>query len=126
MADYTASRATAERLIQKFGGAAFLVTQGHIGGTAFNPGTELEVEAGIFAAVVEYTVQERSADGIQVGDRRAIISAGEGVDAPGTSTLLRFKDEQDNPTDFTIVRVSPLQPGGPNDVAIFYDCQVRG
>lgn len=88
--DYSLSAATAERLIKKFGAQAYLVTTEVTGGGAYTPGTVTETETAVFAAVVDYTAREREGTSIQLGDRRALVSAPAGAPAPDTATILRF------------------------------------
>lgn len=127
MVDYAKSRATAERLIEKFGGSAFLVVQTPgPGGTILNPADPVPVEHPVHAAVISYTVEERAKSSIEVGVRRAVISAPEGTPEPGENDLLRFKDGEGGETDYRLKLDEALQPGGPNDVIIFFDCQARG
>ena len=113
--DYTVSRDMAKRLLEKFGAPAALVTTEVTGGTPFNPGTETEVETPVHAAIVDYTEQEKAGTSIQVGDRRALVTA-EGV-TPDTSTVLRFAG-----TDYQVASISEIGPAG---VAVLFDLRVR-
>ena len=122
--DYSRPRATAERLIARFGRDAALRvrTPGTPGtGDPWNPGSETGgtvVDYPAKAAIVDYTQRERDGTRIQAEDRRALIST-EGlaeVDPEAADELVL------DGKPYAIVAMLALEPGG---TVVMYDAQVR-
>ena len=120
--DYSPLAATAARLIKKFGGSAVLVTTTQTG-TASDPGASSETETAVSAVILDYSAREREGTSIEIGDRRAYVSAPSGAAIPDLSTLLRFKTPEN--VDYQIMEVRPIQPAGPGSVAVLFECRVR-
>lgn len=114
--NYARLRATADRLIQQFGGA---VTFKRIetSGTAWNPvGAEAQFTA--FAAVVDYNVTEIDGSLVQAGDRRALVSAVDLDIEPKPGDHLERGSER-----WRVVRVSRIDVDGSGSV--IWDLQLR-
>lgn len=131
--DYAAKRATAERLLTKYGAAAKLVYEEVTGGgTPSNPGTVTPVAVDCVAAVVDYTEREMGDSPVLVGSRRAIVSV------PATLRLAEKKDIDNGVRAFADVRLRfPAVDGieyqigprakaiAPSGYDVVYDLQVR-
>ena len=113
--DYTQSRATATRLLEKFGASAVIVSMEAGDGPAWDPGAPTETENAVTAAVVEYSAFERNGTSVEAGDKKALVTAG--VIAPDTSMIFRWQG-----VDHQIVRVMPISPAG---VDVVFEMQVR-
>jgi hypothetical protein len=115
--DYLAKRATADRLLTKFGAPGFIIsytTSG--GGGVMNPPTQTEVQTPVTVVLADYSEREKSqATSIQIGDRKALVSAGAIV--PTTAMKLRWQG-----VDYQIEDVMETSPAG---VAVLYELRVR-
>lgn len=104
--NYTRAAATARRLITNFGRTVTLRYTTAGSGPAYNPGAGTPVDETVVAANVQRSVVNRSDNVVQVGDRIYLIEAPDGG-IPGTEDILI-----DGGTEYRIVDVAPLQPGG--------------
>lgn len=116
--DYSKSRATAKRLLQRFGQPVQIRRRGPAGGSPTNPtpGTATLYPS---VAVVEHYAQKH-VDGtlIRLGDKR-VIMAMEGLTIePHVSDEIIIAGEL-----HTIIRVEPFAPGG---VPLYCEIQARG
>lgn len=113
--DYTGLRATAQRLLSRFGQSATL-TRRAASGTAYDP-TISETGYTVTVAVMEYSNREREGALIQTGDKKVYLST-EGLSitptVADTLTVGGAKHE--------IVNVMHLDPGG---TVLMYELQVR-
>lgn len=117
--DYTATRATAERLLERFGRSVSLRRTTVSGGDAWNPGggTATTVNHAATAVVTEYDAREIDGTLIRREDRRVILST-EGLSVtPATSDKVVV-----GATVYAIVNVAPLEPGG---TVVLYEIQAR-
>ena len=116
--NYTASAATAARLIQRFGSA---VTMGRSVPGAYNPATGAPAAPTVTSQTVQAVVldfPQRYIDGtlIRAGDRRVLVSA-VGTTAPLAGDTLTWNSQA-----LVVVSVKELGPAG---TAVLYTLQVR-
>ena len=117
--DYTRARATADRLLTRFGQSATLRQTSTTGGDPWDPssGTTTTMDTTITAAVLEYANGEVDGTLIQASDRKVYVSA-EGVavnPAPADVLIIGFDV-------LSIVNVKPLSPAG---TVVFWEVQAR-
>lgn len=114
--NYTASAATATRLLQKFGASATL-TQQTAG--AYDPATSsatvTETANTVTAVVLDLPAKYIDGTLILQGDKQALLTP---AVAPKQGDVLTWQG-----VDYTFVQVKPVAPAG---VAVLYDCIVRG
>lgn len=113
--DYTRSRATAERLIAKFGAAATL-TRKTVTGEGYDPSISTTDHA-VTAVAVAYEVGE--IDGVRVlaSDRKVLVST-KGLEVePQPGDVLTISGAA-----HAVVSVKPLAPGG---VVVMWEAQAR-
>jgi hypothetical protein len=95
--DYAASRATADRLIARFGGAMTLSRPGATSGDAWNP----VVAAASDHAIVAVEIDEGRAEGEVLTNRRTLlVAAGEGI-VPAVGDTIDGAE---------VIEVKPLSP----------------
>lgn len=117
--NYTATRATADRLLTKFGQSVSL-RRTSATGTEWDP-TLTPADYATTAAILDYNARQIDGENILVTDRRAMVAAGP-LTALGITEI--------KPPDalvvvgvaVPIVRVVPLAPAG---TVVMYDCQLR-
>lgn len=117
--DYTRARATADRLLTRFGRTATLRQTTVSGGDGWDPGsgTETVVDTSIICAVTDYAVAEVDGTLIQATDRRVFVSA-QGVSVtPVPADVLIIGSGQ-----LSIVNVRPLSPAG---TTVLWEVQAR-
>lgn len=116
--NYTATAATADRLLKRFGASA-QVTRSTPG--AYDPATGsvsvTTTTQSVTAAVFDYDHSYIDGTRIQQGDRRAFVSA-VGVWAPKQGDVLAWAG-----AELAVVAAKPLAPAG---LAVLYELQVRG
>lgn len=113
--DYSRSKATASRLISRFGQSATL-TQETLTGPDYNP-TITETDYTVKVAVMEYSNLEVDGSSIQQTDRMAYLSTDGLSVTPQTDDKLTIGGQEHQ-----IINVKPLSPGG---TVVFYELQVR-
>ncbi len=116
--DYTRPRATAERLLERFGQSASLITQGVATGSPTNPTLGADAEQAVTVVETEFTYQERQGTMIQESDRKFTMSTAGVTTAPTTQDKLSVAG-----VTLSIVVVKPLAPGG---VALPWEVHCRG
>ncbi len=113
---YDRLRASAERLIKRFGSAATLTrtTRATFDAGAGSYGTETEAEYPTLAVLRDY--EDRLIDGTRIvrGDRRAILDPGVVPVIGDTLTI--------GGTDYRVIAVKTENPGG---TPVYYEAQVR-
>ena len=110
--DYSQIKATADRLINRFGKDAVLVTTTTTG-PAFDP-TVTEVTTDIILAEIGYSLTNRNESLVQAGDKLFLVQA---VAEPALDDKIRLDG-----VDYQMVQVQPLAPG---PVTILYEVQGR-
>lgn len=114
--DYTATAATALRLLTRFGAACVLKRQVSGDYDADQAAVlVIESELDTVAAVFEYPAKYVDGTLIKQGDRQALMCA-DPVPAQGD----RFEWQD---SDWTVVAVKAIAPSG---VTVMHECQVRG
>jgi len=114
--DYTATAATALRLLTKFGAACVLKRQ-TAGDYDADQGAALVIESELasIAAVFEYPARYIDGTLIKQGDRQAFLRA---EPVPVQGDRLEWSS-----SDWTVVSVKAIAPAG---VTVMYECQIRG
>lgn len=129
--DYTKSRATAERLIAKFGAPGAIRRLGIVGQTdPYDPstGTETATFHACTLVVTEYTLREREASSIGATDKRVLVSTeGLAIEPTAADKVVIGMSAAEaevagdaNVASHEVVRVSPLSPAG---TVVMYDVQ---
>lgn len=113
--DYSGVKATAERLIRRFGQDATLVRETQ-GGDPWDPVTS-NTEFACQAAVMAYSQNLIDGTRIQADDRQIYLSTESLTITPTTSDSLSVGG-----VSFSILNVRPLNPGG---TVVFYEIQAR-
>jgi nucleoside-diphosphate-sugar epimerase len=115
--DYANSRATAERLLARFGqvGAIERVTPG--GGPAHNPGPSTTTSYPATLVALDYSDRERDGTLIQTGDRKVLISTAGLSITPTSADRIVIQGSR-----FEIVNLNPLDPAG---TVVMWQVQVR-
>ena len=113
--DYTRSRATAERLLAKYGQAA-IITRTTSVGDDWNPRLK---PANHPCTIVVTDFKNREIDGtlVQAGDKKVIVSTSGLTIEPATGDKIAVGG-----FDHSIVSVKPINPGG---LVIIYQLQCR-
>lgn len=114
--DYARSRATAERLIKRFGQQGAIRRTTMTGGDPWNPTPETN-DYNCTLVVIEYSLRERESSLIGATDKKVLISP-EGLTIEPTASdqvVVGGKPHE-------IVRVDPLDPGG---TVVMWDAQTR-
>lgn len=115
--DYTRPRATAARLLERFGqtGVIRRLTQG--AGEPHNPGPAVPADHPCTFVVDIYKTFERDGTLIKAGDKKVLVKAEGLAIAPTTSDKIIIAGEV-----HTIVSVEPLSPAG---TVVMYTVQAR-
>lgn len=108
---------TAERLIRENGKQAFIITPGTATGHPSNPIPGTPTRDMVYFVETRYSMTDRNATLVQVGDKMGIISTETGI-VPEKSVS---KIEIDG-TIYQLLDVSPLNPGG---VVMLYKIHAR-
>lgn len=115
--DYTATAATALRLLQRFGAAATLK---RTSAAAYDPatGTSAETVTSLSTTAAVFDYPQKYVDGtlILVGDKQAYLAA---THEPKQGDALTWWGG----VDYTVVSVKAVAPAG---VAVLYEVQIRG
>ena len=118
--DYSRPRATAERLIARFGQTgSFRRKAPGSGGQPWNPATKtggVATEYPCTFVLLDYTLREKANSDIGMTDKRALISTSGLTIEPSASDELMVDGEA-----HAIVNIMPLSPGG---TVILYEAQV--
>lgn len=119
--DYTKPRATAERLLARFGGAAAIRRSSTTGGSAHDPssGTTTTTDHACTLVLLEYTERERDGTLIQARDKKVLLSTEGLTIEPAASDLLVIGDNE-----YSIVNVDPLRPK-PGGTTVMWTVQAR-
>lgn len=112
--DYARPKATAERLIKRFGKSG-AIRRMESSGDPWNP-TLAPVDHDCTLVVTDYTLRERESTLIGAKDRKVLISTEGLTITPTNSDKLRLGG-----VDYEIVRIDPLEPG---DTVIMWQAQV--
>lgn len=112
--DYARPKATATRLIARFGKAGAIVRMTE-SGDPWNPGL-VPVPYDVTLVVLDYSLRERESTLIGARDRRVLISTDGVTITPTNSDKLRLGG-----VDYEIQWIKPLEPG---DTVILWDAQV--
>jgi hypothetical protein len=115
--DYAKTRATAERLLARFGQQAIILRAGTGTGPAHNPGPATPTQHPCTAVVTDYRASERQGTEIEVNDRKILISTEGLAIAPATKDKITVGGKT-----FNLVNVKTLNPGG---TALIYTAQGR-
>lgn len=114
--DYSRARATATRLLKRFGQAATLRQVTGTGGDPWEP-TTTTTDVTVTVAVLDYRAEEVDGTVIKRSDRRVYMAA-DGSTAPATDDALVIAGKT-----FRLVSVEPLTPAG---TAVYFELQARG
>lgn len=115
--DYARAKATADRLIAKFGTSGTIRRTSPGAGPAYNPGSPATTDYACRVAVTDYSTYERQNTQIQSGDRRIYVSAQGLAISPIPSDQIVIGSET-----YRVVDVDTLRPA---DVAVYFECQAR-
>ena len=117
--DYTRARATAERLLARFGQAGSIRRTTTTGGDAWNPGSGTTTTTGYDCTVALLDYKDMEIDGTRVvqGDRKAYISTSGLSITPSNGDQLRVGS-----VDHAIVDIKQINPAG---TVVVYMAQVR-
>lgn len=114
--DYTATAATASRLLSRFGAAATLK---RVSGTAYDPatGTNVPTYTDVPTTAAVFAYDQKYIDGtiIKQGDQRAYCAPG---NMPAAGDRFTW-----NSATLEVVAVKPVSPAG---VPVLYEAQLRG
>lgn len=116
--DYARPRATADRLIAKFGQAGAIRRTTAGGGDPWSPTPGTTTDHACTLVVTEYSVREREGTLIQARDKKVLVAT-EGLNIEPTEADQIVVQGQ----AMEIIDVAPLAPGG--DV-VMYTIQARG
>lgn len=117
--DYARSRATADRLIKRFGQAGAIRRSVTTGGQSWNPGSGSTVTTDYPCTLVLLDYSAREIDGslIRATDKRVLIAKADLMIEPLQSDGLVIGGKA-----YSIMNVSPLSPGG---TVVLYEVQAR-
>jgi hypothetical protein len=116
--DYAKPRATADRLLTRFGQAAVLRRPGEGSGDPWNETAGTPGDHPVTVTVFDYTAQDRQGTAIQEFDKRVLMSA-QGLEImPSDSSDTLLIGEQEH----AIISVKTLAPAGE---AVMFELQVR-
>lgn len=111
--DYARSKATAERLIKRFGKSG-AIRRMETSGEPWNPDL-VPADYDCTLVVTDYTLRERESSMIGAKDRRVLISTEGLTITPTNSDKLRLGG-----VDYEIVDIWPLEPG---DTVVLWEAQ---
>jgi hypothetical protein len=114
--DYARSKATADRLISRFGQTATL-RRPTVSGTAYNPSAGTPTDYSATVVVLDYDRREIDGTRILAADRKVLLAAGTLAIEPVTSDKAVIGG-----IEHSIIDVAPLNPGG---TVLLYQLQVR-
>lgn len=114
--DYARSKATADRLIAKFGQAATLLVPKNTG-TSYNPTMGAPDRHDVTVVVTDYKTSEVDGARILAMDRKVLQAVGKLVIVPTPAHKLEIGG-----VAHAIVNVIPLNPGG---TIVLYEMQCR-
>ena len=114
--DYSRSRATADRLLTRFGQAATL-KRPTSSGPAYAPVEGTPTSYAVTVVVQDFANREIDGTRILTGDKKVMVAKGSLAIEPATSDTLVIGG-----VDHAIVEVRPLNPGGS---VILYEVQAR-
>lgn len=117
--DYSRARATATKLITRFGQDAQLLVPSVASGNPWDPVPAAPAAYNVTIAITDYSEYDRRGTLIQAGDRRAFMSA---TGLTVTEEQLTAAKLVVNGTTLAVVNALPLNPAG---VAVMYELQVR-
>ena len=117
--NYTATRATADRLLTNFGQSVSL-RRTTTSSTEWDP-TNVTVDYATTAAILDYNARQIDGANILVTDRRALVAAGP-LTTLGITSIAPPDSLVVGGVAVPIVRVIPLAPAG---TVVMYDCQLR-
>lgn len=117
--NYARTAATAQRLIERFGGPGTLTQPPAKSGDAWNPTLGSATSAPCTVAVVDYSARDRTSGLIEMSDQRALVAVVGQAVAPVVGAKLRTRT---GGVDYTVVTLTTVRPGG---TAVLYDMQVR-
>ena len=117
--DYGKSKATADRLIEKFGQAVSIRRTTVVGGVASDPtsGTSTDTDYVTKAAIIDYTSREIDGTAILATDQRALIAVGDLTIDLETSDKLVVGS-----VVWPIFNINKLSPAG---TIVLWDAQLR-
>lgn len=116
--DYARSKATAERLIARFGAAQVLRKAEPGTGPAHNPGPSTPTDYAANMVLLEYSNRERDGTRILANDKKVLVST-EGLSvSPAPQDQLVI-----NGATYSAVTVKPLMPG---PTVLLWEVQARG
>lgn len=114
--DYGRSKATADRLVSKFGQSATL-RRPTSSGTAYNPTPGQPDDHPVTVVVLDYDRREIDGTRILATDRKVLLAVGNLAIEPATSDKAVIGG-----VEHSIIDIQPLNPGG---LVILYQLQVR-
>lgn len=114
--DYTATAATATRLLTRFGAAAVLKRQNSDEYDADSASVLVtETELAVIAAVFDYPARYVDGTLIKSGDKQALLGP---AYAPAQGDRMEWND-----SDWVVVNVKAIAPSG---TVVMHECQIRG
>ncbi|WP_146617680.1 hypothetical protein [Rhodoplanes serenus] len=116
--DYARSRATADRLIARFGQSGAIRRAGAPSGDPWNPTAGESTDHPCALVVLAYDTREIDGTLIRSSDRKVLVAAGGLAVEPTAADRIVIGG-----TALEIVRVAPLAPGG---TVVLYEIQARG
>lgn len=114
--DYAIPKATADRLLARFGQQGTL-RRPTTSGTAYNPTQGAPVDHAAIFAVLDFDNREVDGSRVLAADKKVLLAKGALAIEPATSDLLLIGG-----VPHSIIRVQPLAPGG---TVILYEIQAR-
>lgn len=115
--NYARPKATADRLITRFGQTGTL-RRPTVSGTAYNPTEGVPVEYACLFVITDFAAHEIDGTRVLATDKKVLLAKGDLAVDPLTSDLLVEADG----SVYKIIRVEPLQPG---DTVVMHTLQVR-
>ena len=116
--DYTRARATATRLLERFGQSAQLRKTTQIGGEPWDPasGTQWASDTDVTVAILTYQADEVDGSVITSQDRRVFVAADGSIDIRTSDALVI------GGVAFQVLDVTPLSPAG---TVVYFEIQAR-
>lgn len=115
--DYAKSKATADRLLTRFGQAATLRRPGTASGPAYNPTIGSPSNVSVTVVVLDYANREIDGARILAGDKKVMLARAALTTDPTTADQLVIGG-----VAHAIVAVSPFSPGG---TTVYFEIQAR-